>query len=198
MNNHLNIVGTEAVKDAMDDLFENAGGHAETHKFVNSFYHTDFEGEVRHTWLFDNVGTTRIFVEEHIDKGVWNIQSADQTPKEFWIHLYKLAVNIDPDVEIEVKFQDESYKPVGGFVVKKDYSGVPAWSIEEAYDLEHPKADTDSEDESYNEAREMFNEKKNAVIKSLVNYAHDTIWSSEGIKIELSVYNNTKVGKLKV
>ncbi len=184
VTNYLEIIGNDDVVNAMDTLFENAGGYAETNKFVNSFYGTEYEGGVPHDWLFDNVGAKWIYVENDIDAGSWNIQSANYTPTEFWIQLYKLAVEIDPKVEIQVKFQDESYEPVGGFVVKKDHEGVPAWSMEEDYDIEDPTADMDWEDEDYEETQMDFMDELDDVMTSLMNYAHDTVWSGEGNKIE--------------
>lgn len=184
ITNYLEIIGNDEVINAMDTLFENAGGYAETNKFVNSFYGTEYDGGVPHDWLFDNVGAKWIYVENAIDAGSWNIQSANYTPTEFWVQLYKLAVEIDPKVEIQVKFQDESYEPVGGFVVKKDHEGVPAWSMEEDYDIEDPTADMDWEDEDYEETQMDFMDELDDVMTSLMNYAHDTVWSGEGNKIE--------------
>ena len=185
VSNYLQIVGTDAVQDAMDDLFENAGGYAETTQFVNTFYGTDIEGGVQHTWLYDNVGAKWIYVENCIDNGSWNIQSANHTPKEFWIHLYKLAVKIDPDVKVEVKYQDESYNPVGGFVVKKDHNGTPAWAESEEYDVEDPTVDMNWEDDGYDDAQQEFNEMLDDMQTGHINYAHDTVHSGEGTKIEL-------------
>lgn len=184
VTNYLEIVGTDEVIQAIDAKFDAAGGYAETDVFVNSFYGTAFEGGVKFDWLYDNVGSKWIYVEHNIDSGNWNIQSANYTPKEFWIHLYKLAAEIDPNVEIQVKFQDESYEPVGGFVVKKDHTGVPAWSMEEDYDVEDPTADMDWEDENYEETQMDFIDDLEDTMTSLMNYAHDTVWSGEGNKLE--------------
>lgn len=184
ISNYLEIIGTDEVIQAMDDRFNNAGGYADTDKFVNAFYGTDFEGGVPHEWLYDNVGVKWIYVENVIDAGSWNISSASYTPKEFWIQLYKLAVEIDPNVEIEVKFQDESYQPIGGFVVKKDYNGVPGWSMEEDYDVEDPTADMDWDDEDYDSVQMDFLDDLDIMMLRLTNYAHDTIWSGEGNELE--------------
>lgn len=183
VTNYVEIVGTEEVIEAMDTRFENAGGYADTDKFVNAFYDTEYEDGVPHDWLFDNVGSKWIYVENAIDAGMWNIQSANYTPKEFWIHLYKLAAQIDPDVEIQVGFEDESYEPVGGFVIKKDHNGIPAWSMEEDYDVEDPTADMDWDDENYEETQMEFVDELDDIRTSLMNHCHDTIWSGEGNKL---------------
>lgn len=184
MSNYLEIIGTDEVIQAMDDRFENAGGYADTDQFVNAFYGTDFEGGVSHEWLYDNVGVKWIYVENAIDAGSWNISSANYTPKEFWIQLYKLAVEIDPEVQIQVKFQDESYQPIGGFVVKKDHNGVPGWSMEEDYDVEDPTADMDWDDEDYDDTQMDFMDDLDTMMTRLMNYAHDTVWSGEGNNLD--------------
>ena len=184
MTNILQIVGTDEVQDRIDDLFENAGGYADTAQFVNTFYGTEFEGGVKFDWLYDNVGAKWIYVENAIDNGNWNISSANHTPKEFWIHLYKLAVKIDPNVEIEVQYHDEGYQPVGGFVVKKDHEGNPSWSEQEDYEMEDPTADMDWEHEDYDDLQMQFNEDVYEAMSLCTEYAHDTVWSGEGTKLE--------------
>ena len=79
VTNFLEVVGTEEVKAAMDELFNNAGGYADTTQFVNTFYGTEFEGGVSHDWLFENVGAKWIYVENEIGEGEWNISSAGYT-----------------------------------------------------------------------------------------------------------------------
>ena len=185
MTNYLEVKGTDEVMTAMDARFENAGGYAATDKFVNAFYDTDYQGGVPHDWLFDNVGAKWIYVENEIDRGEWNISTAGYTPEHFWVHLYKLAAQIDPDVEILVKFQDESYSPVGGFVAKKDHNGVPGWAMVEDYDVEDPTADMDWDDEDYDDTQMNFMDDLDDVMTDCLNTAHDKVWSAEGNKIEL-------------
>jgi hypothetical protein len=184
VSNFLEIVGTSEVKEAMDNLFSNAGGYADTTQFVNTFYGTEFENGVSHDWLFENVGSKWIYVENEIGEGEWNISSAGYTPEHFWIHLYQKAVEIDPNVEIVVKFQDESYEPIGGFVVKKDHEGVPRWSMVEEYDVEDPTADMDWDDEDYDDTQMQFMEDLDDMLTNLVNTAHDNVWSTEGKKLD--------------
>ena len=184
VTNFLEVVGTEEVKAAMDELFNNAGGYADTTQFVNTFYGTEFEGGVSHDWLFENVGAKWIYVENEIGEGEWNISSAGYTPDRFWIHLYKKAAEIDPNVEIVVKFQDESYEPIGAFVVKKDYQGNSGWSMEELYDVENPTEDMDWDDEGYDDAQMKFQEDLDDMLTDLANTAHDNVWSIEGKKLD--------------
>ena len=180
MTNYLEVKGTDEVIEAIDFMFEQAGGYAETDVFVNSFYGTDFKGGVPHDWLYDNVGTKWIYIENEIDRGEWNISSATYTPEDFWIKLYKIASEIDPNVEILVKFQDEVYEPIGGFVAKKDHNGVPRWAMQEDYDMEDPTSDMDWDDEDYDEKQMNFIEEVDEQQVLMLNYAHDTVWSGEG------------------
>ena len=135
VSNYLHIDGTKEVQDKIDELFLNAGGYAETNLFVNSLYNTEYKEGVPYEWLYDNVGTKWIYVENEIDRGRWNISSANYTPKEFWIHLYKLAVEIDPNVRIEVKYHDEGYEPIGAFIINRDSNGISQYSNVEKYDI---------------------------------------------------------------
>ena len=112
VTNFLEIIGTDEVKSAMDELFNNAGGYAETHTFVNSFYGTDYEGGVPHDWLFENVGSKWIYVENEIGDGEWNISSAGYTPDKFWTHLYKKAAEIATEKDVEMELPKLDGAPV--------------------------------------------------------------------------------------
>ena len=98
--------------------------------------------------------------------------------------MYQKAAEIDPNVEIVVKFQDESYEPIGAFVVKKDYQGNPGWSMEELYDVENPTEDMDWDDEGYDDAQMKFQEDLDDMLTDLANTAHDNVWSIEGKKLD--------------
>lgn len=189
VSNYLKIIGTDEVIAEMDKRFENAGGYNDVLKFSQAFYdnvETDESGNaVMYSWTLDNLGAKWVYVENQINDGEWNIQSANHCPQEFFVHLYKLAVQIDPEVQIEVKFHDESYEPVGGFVAKKDYQGKPAWSMEENYDIENPTDDMDWDDEGYDDAQMKFQEDLEDMMTDLCNTAHDNVWSIEGNPIEL-------------
>ena len=130
--------------------------------------------------MFENVGSKWIYVENEIGEGEWNISSAGYTPDKFWTHLYKKAAEIDPEVQIVVKFQDESYEPIGGFVVKKDQEGVPRWSMEELYDVENPTEDMDWDDEDYDDTQMQFVDDLDDMLTDLANNAHDNVWSGQG------------------
>ena len=135
VSNYLHINGTDEVQNKIDELFLKAGGYAETNLFVNSFYNTEYESGVPYEWLYDNVGTKWIYVENEIDIGRWNISSANYTPTEFWIHLHKLAVEIDPNVRIEVQYHDEGYEPIGAFIINKDSDKITQYANVEKYDI---------------------------------------------------------------
>lgn len=183
VSNYLEIKGTDEVITSMDNLFENAGGYANTTQFVNTFYGTEFEGGVSHDWLFENVGTKWIYVENAIDTGSWNIATASYTPKEFWVHLYKKAAEIDPDVQIHVKFEDESYEPVGGCAVMKSPDGVAQYHMDEDYDMENPTNDMDWDDEGYDDAQMEFMDEVADVTDSCLQECIRVIGEGQGTPI---------------
>lgn len=185
VSNYLEIKGTDEVIDAMDALFDLARGekYMDILGFCKAFY-TDVETDesgtaVMYSWTLDNVGAKWIYVEDCIDTGRWNIQSANYTPKEFWIRLYELARAIDPNVVIEVKFEDESLEPVGALVIK-DHDGVGDMHIREEYDLEDPTIDMDWDDEDYDEKQMEFMEEKDELIDSLLELCHSVIDGDDG------------------
>ena len=185
VSNYLEIKGTDKMIDAMHVLFDicEEGSHADIALFCKTFYdevETNEAGDsVMNSWTYDNVGTKWIYLENTIDTGRWNIQSANYTPKEFWIRLYEIAVKIDPEVIIEVQFEDESVSPVGAVVIKK-YGGRPNIHVEENYDLEDPTDDKDWEDEDYDEVQEEFQGVKEDAMEACMVESYRMIDGNDG------------------
>jgi hypothetical protein len=158
VTNIIKIIATEEAIKSIDDRFDLAGGYAETHTFVKAFYDNPQlteNGAVLNAWSYDNVGCKWIYVENNIDEGEWNIQSASYPPHEFLQRLFELVTEIDPDGYIENRYTDESYSPIGVMVFKKDDVG-PKWSEIVEYDMVDPTDDMEFDDEGYEEAREGF------------------------------------------
>jgi hypothetical protein len=112
-------------------------------------------GGVMYDWANDNIGPKWTYLEDVQGEGEFSLTSAWYPPKEFYIHLYKLCVELDENVEIEVLYEDESYDPVGAFVIKKDKDGTPCIWGEEDY-IDNPLDDMDWEDEDYDETQQEF------------------------------------------
>jgi hypothetical protein len=158
VTNIIKIIATEEAIKSIDDRFDLAGGYAETHTFVKAFYDNPQlteNGAVLNAWSYDNVGCKWIYVENNIDEGEWNIQSASYPPHEFLQRLFELVTEIDPDGYIENRYTDESYSPIGVMVFKKDDVG-PKWSEIVEYDMVDPTDDMEFDDDGYEEAREGF------------------------------------------
>ena len=189
VSNYIEIDGNEEVVDHIDSLFENAGGYSDIVKFVSTFYENPGLNEsgdaVMFDWMYDNVGSKWIYVENGIDTGMWNISSGNHPPVEFFQHLYKIASNIDPDVKILVKFEDESYEPVGAFAAMKDPNGVPSYHLDEDYDMEDPTVDMDWDDEDYDETQMEFREELEGVQDSCLEECIRVIGQGEGKVISM-------------
>jgi hypothetical protein len=158
VTNIIKIIATEEAIKSIDDRFDLAGGYAETHTFVKAFYDNPQlteDGSVLNAWSYDNVGCKWIYVENNIDEGEWNIQSASYPPHEFLQRLFELVTEIDTDGYIENRYTDESYSPIGVMVFKKDDVG-PKWSEIVEYDMVDPTDDMEFDDDGYEEAREGF------------------------------------------
>ena len=56
--------------------------------------------------------------------------------------------------------------------------------MEEDYDVEDPTESMDWEDEDYDSVQMDFMDDLEDGMTGLMNYAHDTIWSGEGNKLE--------------
>ena len=48
------------------------------------------------------------------------VTSAWYPVKEFTMNLYNLLVELDPEVAVENRYEDETYDPVGGILVYKN------------------------------------------------------------------------------
>jgi hypothetical protein len=159
VTNIIRIVANDEAVESIDARFDSAGGYGETTDFVKAFYENPElteSGAVLNNWSLDHVGAKWIYVENSIDAGEWNIQSANHAPHEFFERLFQLVTEIDPDGQIEVRFNDETYSPVGAMLFKKDTDGLPRWYEVEDYDFENPTDDMDWDDEGYEEAQMEF------------------------------------------
>ena len=128
-------------------------------------------GGVMYDWALDNIGAKWTYLEEVQDEGEFSLTSAWYPPKQFFIHLYKLCVELDENVEIEVKYEDESYDPIGAFVVKKDKDGTPCIWGEEDY-VDNPLNDMDWDDEGYDEAQQEFYDEVYEIKQELLKECH--------------------------
>jgi hypothetical protein len=160
-NNVTNIIRIKANDEAIDSIdnrFDLAGGYGETTEFVKAFYDNPElteSGAVLNNWSLNHVGAKWIYVENCVDAGEWNIQSANYPPNEFLQRLFELVTEIDPDGYVENRYHDETYSPVGAQVFKKDSEGQPRWYEVENHDFETPDTDYDDDDYEINQMEFM-------------------------------------------
>jgi hypothetical protein len=183
VTNIIRIIASDEVVDSIDNRFDSAGWYGETTKFVKAFYDNPElteSGAVLNNWSLDHVGSKWIYVENCVDAGEWNIQSANYPPHEFLQRLFELVTEIDPNGYIENRYQDETYSPVGAQVFKKDSEGQPRWYEVEDHDFENPTDDMDWDDEGYEEAQMEFTDSVYEFHEDSILECHNIIDSGEG------------------
>lgn len=188
VTNIVKIMANDLTLDSIDQRFESAGGYAQTNKFVNAFYEnpeTTESGDVLNAWSLDHVGSKWVYVENCIDAGEWNIQSANYPPHEFFQRLFNLVSESDPNGWIEVRYNDETYSPVGVLLFKKDENGLPRWFELEDNDFENEADDMDWDDEGYEDAQQRFMDNIYEFQEDSIAHCHNIIDSNEGKEFKI-------------
>lgn len=186
-NNLKSMITVVANDEAIANLDERLDGvkYGDVSSFANAFYdNVEMSGDgVLNSWSIDNLGSKWTTFYDNNGGGDFSIESAWYPPREFFIHLYKVMAEIDPEVVIEVMYEDETYSPVGAFVVKKDKDGVPCIWQEEDDELENPTDEMDWDDEGFDEAQEQFMDELYEVQQALLNACHKYV-ETDGEPIE--------------
>jgi len=168
----------------LDGLLDKAND-GEITTFAQTFYdnvEVSEGGGVMNSWSLDNVGSKWTYMEDITGDGSFTLTSAWYPPKEFFIHLYKMLVEKDPNVFIEVQYEDEGYDPIGAIVIKKDKDGTPCiWQEED--EMEDPTVDMDWEDEDYEETQMEFMDSLYERQQEMLRECHDLI-ETDGEPIE--------------
>jgi hypothetical protein len=181
MANYLKSVvevhGNEEVIKKLDELLEKAND-GEITTFAQTFYDNVEVGEgggIMYAWALDNLGSKWTYMEDITGDGSFILTSAWYPPTKFFIHLYEMLVETDPDVFIEVQYEDEGYSPIGAIVIKKDKDGTPCIWSEEDDDMEDPIEDMDWDDEGYDEAQMEFMDSIYERQQEMLQECHDLI-----------------------
>ena len=109
---------------------------------------------------------TTLFSASNICTHASNLSQYCTTSKSVsFIHLYNLCFPLDNEVVIEVKYEDETFNPVGALVVKTTtYEGEEGEEVKEGNiwfeqtEMEDPSVDMDWEDENYDAVQMDFME----------------------------------------
>ena len=146
--------------------------------FAQTFYDNvelSENGGVMNTWSSDNLGPKWTYLEDILGDGAYRLVSAWYPPIKFYIHLYKMVTEIDPEGYIEVIYEDEGYDPIGAVVIKKDKDGTPCIWQEEDNEMEDPTVDKDWDDEDYDDVQMEFMESLYDRQQEMLRESHDLI-----------------------
>ena len=161
----------------LDGLLDKAND-GEITTFAQTFYDNVELGEsggVTYSWASDKMGPKWTYLEDIQDNGAFSLTSAWYPPTQFFIHLYNMLVEKDPNVFIEVMYEDEGYDPIGAIVIKKDKDGTPCIWAEEDDEMEDPTVEKDWEDEDYDDVQMEFMESLYERQQEMLRECHDLI-----------------------
>ena len=186
----IEVHGNEAVTNKVDEMMENIE-YSDVASFAKAFYDNVGVGEngegVLNQWSVDNLGSKWTYLYDKTGYGAFSVESAWYPPLRFFVHLYNMMVELDPDVIIEVRYEDESYNPVGAVLIKKNGSGEPVMYQEEDTEMEYPDEDDywdDDEDDvdydAYEDAEMNFMEELAERQNELLAVCYDMISEGDG------------------
>ena len=182
----IEVHGNEDVVKKVDELLEGVE-YSDVTSFAKNFYNEVEMGEsgegVLNTWSVDNLGSKWTYLYDIQGDGAFSVESAWYPPIKFFIHLYNILVELDPEVFIEVMYEDEGYDPIGAVVIKKDKDGTPCIWQEEDDEMEDPTVDMDWDDEEYEQTQMDFMDSLYERQREMVLYCHDLI-ETDGEPIE--------------
>ena len=168
LKSFVEVKGNEKVVKLIDSFIDKVNGNESDSPitaFATAFYDdvdlTEDSG-VLNTWSYDKLGSKWTTLYDVIDQGAFSIESAWYPPKKFFIHLYNLCFPLDNEVVIEVKYEDETFDPVGALVIKTlthegdegEVSEGRLW-VEET-EMEDPTVDMDWDHEDYDQTQMDF------------------------------------------
>lgn len=190
----IEVHGNEEVVKKVDELLEGVE-YSDVTSFAKNFYNEVEMGEsgegVLNSWSVDNLGSKWTYLYDIQGDGAFSVESAWYPPLRFFVHLYNMLVELDPEVFIEVRYEDESYNPVGAVVIKKDSDGDPVIYQDEDEEMEYPDEDdywNDDEDDvdydAYDDATMNFMEELAERQDEMIVFCHDMISDGDGEPID--------------
>jgi len=191
VSNNIRVIGNEKVQEKLNEYFEileSSENYSDTGHFAKTFYtNPDLSdgGGTMNSWATENIGAKWAYFEHIIDDNEFQVISAWHPIHEFVQHLYNIMVELDPDVVIENRFEDESYDPVGGMVAAKG-----KFMSMEDNDFEYPDEDEMDEDDNYDLVMEEFYESIYNEQAGMISSCHEFINEGRGEDIK---YRETKV-----
>lgn len=145
--------------------------------FVGSFY-DNMEND--RSWFIDNVGAKWCYHEDfwvESDTSEITLVSAWYTPINLLEKLYELCSKVDSECNIYGTYEDESYSPIGGFVVD-----------ENGYNSEEEEVEYPNEDDYIGENGEVNYDLYDMVVEDFYN----DLWEIKE-RLKLEAISNSKV-----
>jgi len=185
VSNNIRVIGNEKVQEKLNEFLEtleSSENYSDTGHFAKTFYkNPDLSdgGGTMNAWATENIGAKWAYFEHTIDDNEFQVTSAWHPIHEFVQHLYNIMVELDPDVVIENRFEDESYDPVGGMVAAKG-----KFMSMEDNDFEYPDEDEMDEDDNYDLLMEQFYESIYDEQRDMILLCHEHINEGRGEDIK--------------
>ena len=175
VSNNITVVGNEKVTERMNEYIEALEklDYSDTGGFAKTFYKNPELGEgggTMNSWAGENIGAKWAYFEHTIDDNRIMVTSAWYPVKEFTMHLYNLLVELDEDVAVENRFNDETYDPTGGILVYKNLVFE-----DEDSDFEFPDEDEMEDEDSYEDAMMSFYEEIGDFQDDCIQSGYDAI-----------------------
>jgi len=195
LKSFVEVKGNEKVVKLIDSFIDKVNGNESDSPitaFATAFYDdvdlTEDRG-VLNTWSYDKLGSKWTTLYDVIDQGAFSIESAWYPPKKFFIHLYNLCFPLDNEVVIEVKYEDETFDPVGALVIKTlthegdegEVSEGRLW-VEET-EMEDPTVDMDWDHEDYDQTQMEFYESVAETQDNLLSQCMELV-ETDGLSFE--------------
>lgn len=175
VSNNITVVGNEKVTERMNEYINSLEklDYSDTGGFAKTFYKNPELGEgggTMNSWAAENIGAKWAYFEHTIDENQIMVTSAWHPAKEFTMHLYNLLVELDEDVAVENRFNDETYDPTGGILVYKNQIFE-----DEDSDFEFPDEDEMEDEDSYEDAMMNFYEEMGDFQDDCIKSGYDAI-----------------------
>jgi len=195
LKSFVEVKGNEKVVKLIDSFIDKVNvneSDSPITAFATAFYDdvdlTEDRG-VLNTWSYDKLGSKWTTLYDVIDQGAFSIESAWYPPKKFFIHLYNLCFPLDNEVVIEVKYEDETFDPVGALVIKTlthegdegEVSEGRLW-VEET-EMEDPTVDMDWDHEDYDQTQMEFYESVAETQDNLLSQCMEMV-ETDGLSFE--------------
>ena len=195
LKSFIEVKGNEEVVKLIDSLIDKVNDNnsdSPVTAFATAFYDdvdlTEDRG-VLNEWSYDNLGSKWTTLYDVIGEGEFSIESAWYPPKKFFIHLYNLCFPLDNEVVIEVKYEDETFDPVGALVIKTlthegdegEVSEGRLW-VEET-EMEDPTVDMDWDHEDYDQTQMEFYESVAETQDNLLSQCMELV-ETDGLSFE--------------